>query len=140
MLRRRILVIAAVLAVSTVGAHRANWIGDSVSKRNAGRVEPGMTESQVEHILGPGQFASRFGESLWPDAKGPVIERVGDDCTVVVLFDENGKSVEARHMELSPRWPWHRLSWGEKAARFFRIERGQPRYFRYMMAGGIGHP
>jgi hypothetical protein len=140
MLKRWMLGVAGGLALSIGTAYWANWIGDPVSKRNADRIEPGMTESQVERMLGPGQVASTFGDSLWPNSQGPVIEWVGDDCAVVVLFDESGKAIEAKHIDLCPRWPWHRLSWGEKAARFFRIERGQPRYFKEMMSGRIGRP
>jgi hypothetical protein len=141
---RTLLIQAAVAACSLCLLVPLCWwadfLGDRVNERNYRRVEVGMTERQVEAILGGGQKA----HYLWissgrrphgvfpgcPDAGGGShlpVQWYGDLYSVVVWFDEGGLASGKGCWEWSPRWSWESRKAGERALRFLRLENGPPR-------------
>jgi hypothetical protein len=150
---RTLLIRAAVAACSLCLLvplfYRADFLGDRVNERNYRRVEVGMTERQVEAILGGGQEAhyrwispcglpdessrdryppcrpEKSGDSR--DGSHLPVEWYGDMYSVVVWFDEGGRVSGKGSWEWVPTKGWEIRSWVERVYRFLRLENGPPR-------------
>jgi hypothetical protein len=96
--RWRIWIVAlAVLALLGVALIWSLYRPDPISRRNANRIEPGMTVAQVENLLGrkPDEVmtvgGSYFGH-FWLGPSGSVLVRFDDEGLVVSrMFTPSGE-------------------------------------------------
>jgi hypothetical protein len=104
--KRRLLLKLGLLALlAIIGFVVIVWprINERITEENFKQVQKGMTEQEVRDILGPpGVYTARaitgkyFISWNWPTG-AELIEKwggrewVGDDVTVYVLFDEDGR-------------------------------------------------
>lgn len=118
-----VLFVLAILA-----GYCLNFLGDPVNRANYRRIAAGMTEQEVESLLGWGQEYSDRPD--FSDFQGTQLTWCGDEYSVVVWFDEDGRVVHKKEYEWVPWKAWDQRSWDERVYRFFRLELGPPRFWR----------
>lgn len=123
----------ALLAIGVLAGYRAGILGDPVARRNFDRLAPGMTELEVEAVLGNWQEPCRFASARWPQKGGDAFEWMGDEYTIVVWFDEAGRLVDKADFRWTPTKSWEAQSMDERLLRFFRLESGRPRWIRWLL-------
>jgi hypothetical protein len=117
-MRKRLPVLVGVLFVLVAGAglvtvwFRSCFLSNSINLENFAKIQPGMSESDVEAILGgpAGNYSSGNYSSGWVKTKSPLrvwtgwpppVEKawITDEGCIVVLFDESGKVMSAQFWE-----------------------------------------
>jgi hypothetical protein len=129
-----LLVGAAALPLLILVGYWLNLLGDPVNETSYGRIRTGMTQRQVGAQVGwvPGE--PWFGSEQWPDKPGRAVAWVGDQFTIIVLFDEQGRVTDKASFHWIPTKSWEVQRWDEKLLRFFRLESGPPRWWKRMFA------
>lgn len=113
-MRKRLPVLVGVLFVLVAGAglvtawFRSCFLSNSINLENFAKIQPGMSESDVEAILGAlaGDYSSGWVKILPPAAEvvgcwSPPVKKawITDEGCIVVFFDESGKVVSAQFWE-----------------------------------------
>lgn len=109
--RRRVLLWAGllVLLAGAGGFACDTWLGSPINQANCDRIRPGMTDAQVETILGSPGKRVRFDTeeqlkqfwAAWADSQveipggAEVVKWQGSRSEIVAVFDRDGRVIEA---------------------------------------------
>jgi hypothetical protein len=104
--RHRVLLIVIALASYVVlygSLYKLVSIGDRISEANCFRINRGMSEKQVEEILGPPDKDWGAGVKTWTSLNAG---------TIIVDFDAGGRVENAKFLSMINDRPELRRRWG----------------------------
>jgi hypothetical protein len=106
---RQKLILACELGVFALFASYIWFQGPPVNPRNFARIERGMTDREVEGILGPASPA-------WLDESPLAKQYSGEGYSIVIIYDESGAVLSKRDYNWIYRFHWeqplrYRIRW-----------------------------